>query len=215
LADGGLASDAAVALPVTYDPAFRCAGRRLFDGLLVCNDFEAATEAAAFDGLSDKEANGGAVSLERQPSPPQGFARSAVPSVSGRAVLQAVVQRDVRDFRFGVDLRRGQGVLGSSTVIELGPVGAPFFVLRVDPTSLEVSLGGEPRVQGFDGEWHRFTVKFAGGALRASVDGVDFGLERRGDVPTSFEVRVGFPEKVRPAASEATLDIDNLVFKVD
>lgn len=210
--DGGRSGDAASALPVTYDPAFRCAGRRLFDGLLVCNDFEAATEVEAFIGLSDKETNNGAVS--HQPGPPQGIARAAVPSVSGRAYFLAVAQRDQRAFRFGVDLRRGQGLAEFSPVIELGPAEAPFFTLTFSTTQLEVGLG-QSRIQGLDGEWHRFTVTFSEGKLWAAVDGADFGIERTGELPTSFEIRVGFAKGAKVSAPEATLDIDNLVFKVD
>lgn len=185
----------------------------MFDGLLVCNDFEAATEVEAFIGLSDTEENLGGISHERGAS--QGFARAVVPSVSGRAYFLAVAQRDQRTFRFGVDLRRGTGLVEYSTAVEIGPSAAPFFTVKLSPTDLEVALGNESRIQPVDGGWHRFTVTFSDGKLRTAVDGVELGLQRAGELPPSFEIRVGFAKATKVSPPEATVDIDNLVFKVD
>lgn len=212
--DGGQGPDAAVVLPVTYDPSFRCTGRVGRDGFLVCNDFEATSRPDAFSNLSPKEENGGALSLEHPSAPPLGFARAIVRTASDPAYFLAVAQRDQRAFRFGVDLRRGRGVAEFSTVVELGPADAPFYRLRVSATQLEANLG-ESRIQGLDGEWHRFTMTFSEGKLRAAVDGEPFGIERTGELPTSFEIRVGFAKGAKVSAPEAILDIDNLVFKVD
>lgn len=207
-------AEAGVVLPTTYTPDFRCQGLLGQNGVLLCNDFEAADALEAFGGLTRDEQNSSAISLESRSTPPEKHAHAIVPTVSGVAVLKATVSTARRSFRFGVDLRRGAGV-SSNRVIELGPVGAPIFVLAVKPTALEVSLGGAKQMQGLDGEWHRFTVTFDGTAMRAAVDGEDFGLESRPGAEPTLEVRVGLPKGTTSVADEATLDIDNLVFKLD